>query len=64
MHTSGESSMLEEVRLSAQRIFSLISDELKRVEDEFERQASSNVQVISYIGNYLRSSGGKRVRPA
>ena len=56
--------MLEEVRLSAQRIFSLVSDELKQVEDEFERQARSNVQVISYIGNYLRSSGGKRVRPA
>ena len=56
--------MLEEVRLSAQRIFSLISDELKQVEDEFERQARSNVQVISYIGEYLRSSGGKRVRPA
>jgi octaprenyl-diphosphate synthase len=64
MQTSGQISMLEEVRLSAQRIFSLISDELKQVEDEFERQARSNVQVISYIGNYLRSSGGKRVRPA
>jgi len=56
--------MLEEVRHSAQRIFSLISGELKDVEAEFERQARSNVQVISYIGDYLRSSGGKRVRPA
>ena len=64
MHISGQSSMLEEVRLSAQRIFSLIADELKQVEAEFERQARSNVQVISYIGDYLRSSGGKRVRPA
>jgi octaprenyl-diphosphate synthase len=34
------------------------------VEDEFERQARSNIQVIAYIGDYLRASGGKRVRPA
>ncbi|HEY6119507.1 MAG TPA: polyprenyl synthetase family protein [Pyrinomonadaceae bacterium] len=64
MQTSSRSSMLEEVRLSAQRIFSLISSELKEVEAEFERQARSNIQVIAYIGDYLRSSGGKRVRPA
>ncbi|HXD29878.1 MAG TPA: polyprenyl synthetase family protein [Pyrinomonadaceae bacterium] len=57
-------ALAEEVRLSAQRIFSLISAELRDVEAEFERQASSNIQVIAYIGNYLRASGGKRVRPA
>ena len=34
------------------------------VEEEFERQARSNIQVISYLGEYLRGSGGKRVRPA
>jgi len=34
------------------------------VEQEFERQAQSNIQVIAYIGEYLRRSGGKRVRPA
>ena len=34
------------------------------VEVEFERQASSNIQVINYLGDYLRASGGKRVRPA
>jgi len=34
------------------------------VEAEFERQARSNIQVIAYIGDYLRRSGGKRVRPA
>jgi octaprenyl-diphosphate synthase len=64
MQTSSEAAILDEARTSAQRIFSLISSELKLVEDEFERQAHSNVQVISYIGDYLRSSGGKRVRPA
>src|SRR5678815_1825009 len=54
----------EEARSSARRIFALISHELEEVETEFERQASSNVQVIAYLGDYLRRSGGKRVRPA
>jgi octaprenyl-diphosphate synthase len=27
-------------------------------------QARSNIQVIAYLGNHLRASGGKRVRPA
>lgn len=49
---------------AARRIFNLISSELALVEIEFERQARSNVQVISYLGDYLRASGGKRVRPA
>jgi octaprenyl-diphosphate synthase len=55
---------LEEARISARRIFSIIGSELEQVEAEFERQAKSNVQVISYLGDYLRASGGKRVRPA
>lgn len=51
-------------RMAARRVFSLISSELAEVEIEFERQARSNVQVISFLGDYLRQSGGKRVRPA
>jgi octaprenyl-diphosphate synthase len=54
----------EEARISARRIFSVIANELTQVELEFERQARSNVQVIDYLGEYLRASGGKRVRPA
>ena len=54
----------QEVTLSARRIFSVIANELQQVEIEFERQARSNVQVIAYLGEYLRASGGKRVRPA
>ena len=46
------------------RIFDLIGSEMRLVEDEFKRQVSSNVQVIDYLGEYLRSSGGKRLRPA
>lgn len=49
---------------AARKIFGLIKSELGLVEAEFERQASSNVQVINYLGDYLRASGGKRVRPA
>ncbi len=64
MQTSGPPVALEEARISARRIFSLIADELVQVEAEFERQARSNVQVIDFIADYLRASGGKRVRPA
>jgi octaprenyl-diphosphate synthase len=64
MQTSGPTIALEDARISARRIFSLIASELAQVEDEFERQARSNVQVIDFIAEYLRASGGKRVRPA
>ena len=49
---------------AARKIFGLVRDEMSLVEAEFERQARSNIQVIDYLGDYLRSSGGKRVRPA
>jgi octaprenyl-diphosphate synthase len=64
MQATEQSAVLEEARLSAKRIFNLIGADLAQVEAEFERQASSNVQVIAYLGDYLRESGGKRVRPA
>src|SRR5215468_5124929 len=65
MTFSGQTIAIEEeAKISARRIFSLVSTELELVEAEFERQAQSNVQVIAYIGEYLRASGGKRVRPA
>jgi octaprenyl-diphosphate synthase len=64
MQTSGPLAAIEEPQLSARRIFSLIASEMIEVEAEFERQAQSNVQVIAYISDYLRASGGKRVRPA
>ncbi len=51
-------------QIAARRIFDLIKPEMALVEAEFERQASSNIQVIDYLGDYLRASGGKRVRPA
>ena len=64
MQTSGNIVEVEEPQVTARRIFSLISSEMAEVEAEFERACRSNIQVIAYIGDYLRSSGGKRVRPA
>src|SRR5947209_1165134 len=64
MHPSGNTAAVEEPLLTARRIFGLVAHELALVEEEFERQARSNIQVIAYIGDYLRASGGKRVRPA
>jgi len=64
MHATDSSAVLEEARLTAKHIFSVIAADLTQVEAEFERQARSNVQVIAYLADYLRESGGKRVRPA
>ena len=64
MSLSSHPAAVEAPQVAATRIFSLIASELASVEEEFERQARSNVEVIAYIGDYLRASGGKRVRPA
>jgi octaprenyl-diphosphate synthase len=64
MPTAEQTAVLDEAQVAAKRIFDSIANELLLVEDEFERQARSNIQVIAYIGDYLRRSGGKRVRPA
>jgi octaprenyl-diphosphate synthase len=64
MQATEQSAVLEDVNLTAKRIFNLVAAELGQVEAEFERQARSNVQVIAYLADYLRESGGKRVRPA
>jgi len=64
MQVTDSSAVIEDVQLTAKRIFSLIAPELAQVELEFQRQARSNVQVIAYLADYLRASGGKRVRPA
>ncbi len=50
--------------VAAKKIFSLIKSEMVLVEAEFQHQINSNIQVINYLGDYLRASGGKRVRPA
>ncbi len=64
MPTAEPTTVLDEARVVAKRIFDSVAGELLLVEAEFERQAQSNIQVIAYIGDHLRRSGGKRVRPA
>lgn len=54
----------DELTMTAARIFSPVRRELAAVEDELERRSRSDVQVVSHLGEYLRASGGKRVRPA
>ncbi len=57
MGTAEQSAVIDDVQLTAKRIFDSISTELMLVEEEFERQARSNIQVIAYLGEYLRGSG-------
>jgi octaprenyl-diphosphate synthase len=64
MQTFSPKLVMQNAALSAKKIFNTIKSELALVEIEFERQASSNIQVINYLGDYLRASGGKRVRPS
>jgi octaprenyl-diphosphate synthase len=64
MQTFSTQFAKENPKLLAAKIFGLVKFEMGLVEDEFERQANSNVQVVKYLGDYLRASGGKRVRPA
>ncbi len=64
MQTFAPMRETENPQFEPRKIFDGVKAELALVEDEFERQASSNIQVIDYLGDYLRASGGKRVRPA
>ena len=46
------------------RSYDLIAPKLSQVEEELIRLCDSPVPTISRIGDYLRSGGGKRLRPA
>jgi octaprenyl-diphosphate synthase len=46
------------------RSYDLIAPKLWRVEEEMVRLCSSPIPTIARIGDYLRSGGGKRIRPA
>ncbi len=48
---------------TAKEVFDLVSDDLRAVELEFDRQAQAEVTVIRDIARYLISGGGKRIRP-
>jgi octaprenyl-diphosphate synthase len=46
------------------QVFEPIRDDLRAVEREFDRHVQSQVEMIPTIGNYVKDSGGKRIRPA
>jgi octaprenyl-diphosphate synthase len=46
------------------QLFEPIRDDLRAVEREFARHVQSQIAVIPAIGNYVKDSGGKRIRPA
>jgi octaprenyl-diphosphate synthase len=50
--------------LSAREIFDLIQDDLEQVEKKITAESVAGVDVVTAIGQYLQSSGGKRLRPA
>lgn len=47
-----------------QTALALIGDDLKRVEEQFRHDLASDVPLIRKVGEYVLSSGGKRIRPA
>src|ERR1700728_1793312 len=50
--------------LSAREIFDLIQHELELVEQRISAESVASVDVVTAIGQYLQSAGGKRLRPA
>jgi len=57
-------SAAESIQLTPHEIYKLIETGMAQVDEEIIRQSSSGVQLIDRIGQYVCSSGGKRVRPA
>ena len=49
---------------TAREIFDLIQDELEQVEKKITTESVASVDAVTAIGQYLQSSGGKRLRPA
>src|SRR5690349_19189124 len=50
-------------KLTAIEIFDLVRDDLDQVEREIGLESIASVEAITYIGQYLQSGGGKRLRP-
>jgi len=45
-------------------VLALIGEDLKNVEKQFKKDLESDVPLIRKVGEYVLSSGGKRIRPA
>jgi octaprenyl-diphosphate synthase len=55
---------VEKSSLALAQIFEPIRADLEKVDAEFGRHVQSQVDLIPKIGNYIQTSGGKRIRPA
>ena len=55
---------MEKTSLALSQIFEPIRADLDKVDEEFARHVQSKVALIPQIGQYIRTSGGKRIRPA
>src|SRR6516164_11076390 len=49
--------------ITALEIFDLVRNDLEQVEREIGLEEIASVEAITYIGQYLQSGGGKRLRP-
>ena len=49
--------------LTALEIFDLVRSDLNRVEREIGLESVASADAVAYIGQYLQSGGGKRLRP-
>ncbi len=49
--------------MQIQEVLDLVKDDIRLVEDSFEKNLSSNVSLIGDVGKYILNCGGKRFRP-
>ena len=54
---------IREQKASLEEIRSLVSEEWSLLDQEIEKQLSSDIQLINNISQYIVNSGGKRIRP-
>lgn len=62
--SSSTSPVEERARRSAPQFFSLIRDDLARVEADLGSLLASDLGIVDAIGRHLHEAGGKRIRPA
>ncbi|MCD6582218.1 MAG: polyprenyl synthetase family protein [Desulfuromusa sp.] len=44
-------------------VIALLKEEMEAVESQFKKNLASDVKLVSQVGDYVLSSGGKRIRP-
>ena len=54
---------IREQKVSLEEIRSIVSEEWSLLDQEIEKQLSSDIQLINSISQYIVNSGGKRIRP-